>query len=100
MDNLETPFDTRVGKARGNTSGAIVERLIKLRASKTFGHSAYSLDEQRPPIVISGPHEHFSTVIGKKHFSDGCCIPIRLNKVWRDIVLRNHRVEQISILQQ
>ena len=32
MDNLETLLATIVDKARGNTSGAIVERLIKPRA--------------------------------------------------------------------
>ena len=34
MDNLETLLATIVDKSHGNTSGAIVNRLIKPRASK------------------------------------------------------------------
>ena len=48
MDNLETSLDTTVDKARGNTSGAIVDRLIKNRASKMFVHPPYSLDDPGP----------------------------------------------------
>ena len=33
MDNLETYLATTVDKARGNASGAIVERFIKFRSS-------------------------------------------------------------------
>ena len=41
MDNLETLLTTTVDKARGNTSGAIMERLIKPRASTLSGHPEY-----------------------------------------------------------
>ena len=57
MDNLETSLATTVDKYRGNTSGAIVERLIKPRASTIFGHPVYSLDGTGPSMAVSGPHE-------------------------------------------
>ena len=41
MDNLEKLLATTVDKDRGNTSGTIVERFIKPRAPKSFGHPVY-----------------------------------------------------------
>ena len=60
-------------KACENTSGSIVDRFVKPRASKVFGHPEYSLDGTGPSIAVSGPHEEFfrSTLgiwIGKKLF--------------------------------
>ena len=52
MDNLETSLATTVDKARGNTSGAIVERFIKPRASKMFGHPVYSMDDPGPSMEV------------------------------------------------
>ena len=65
MDNLEKSLATTVDKDRGNTSGAIVERLITPRASKMFGHSVYSLYGPGPSISLSGPHE--------ESFNSACC---------------------------
>ena len=48
MDNLETSLATTVDKDSGNTSGAIVERFIKPRASTMFGHLVYLLDGPGP----------------------------------------------------
>ena len=59
MDNLETSLASTVYKDIGNTSGAIVERFIKPRASTMFGNPVYSLDGPGPPIAVSGPHEEF-----------------------------------------
>ena len=105
MDNLETSLDTTVDKARGNTSGAIVERFIKTRVSTIFGHPVYSLDGPGPSMVVSGPHEEFFNSafgiwIGVKHFSDGCCGPISMHKVWRALGLKQLIVEQLSSLRQ
>ena len=63
MGNLETSLATAVDKARGNVSGAIVERSIKRRASKIFGHPVYSLGGPGTSLAVSGPYEDFSTVI-------------------------------------
>ena len=63
MDNLETYLAITVYKARGNTSGAILERLIKPRESEMFVHPVYSLDGPVTLILVSGPHEEFSIVI-------------------------------------
>ena len=41
MDNLEASLATTVNKSRGNTSGNILERFIKPRASTEFGHPVY-----------------------------------------------------------
>ena len=59
MVNLETSLVTTVDKSCGNTSGAIVERFIKLRASTMFGNPVYFLDWPGPSILVSGPHEGF-----------------------------------------
>ena len=59
MNNLGTLLVTTVDKARGNESGAIVERLIKPRASKMFGHPEHYLDVPGPSISVSVPHEEF-----------------------------------------
>ena len=88
MDNLETSLATTVNKARGNTSGTIVERFIKSIASTMFGHTVYSLDGPGTSISVSGPHgeffnSDFALYIGGKHFPDGCCRPIRIHEVWR-----------------
>ena len=63
MDNLETLLATIVDKSHGNTSGAIVNRLIKPRASKMFGNPVYFLDGTGLSIAVSGPHEEFSILI-------------------------------------
>ena len=63
MDNLETLLATTVEKARGNSSGDIVERFNKPRVLTLFGHPEYSLDGSGTLIAVSGPHEEFSTVI-------------------------------------
>ena len=63
MDNLETSLATIADKARGNTSGAIVERFIKTIASKQIGNPVYSLDGSGTSISVSGPHEGFLTVL-------------------------------------
>ena len=72
MDNLEKSLATTVDKARGNTSGAIVEIFVKPRASTMFGHTVYSLDGPGPSMAVSGPHEEFFNssfviCIGGKH---------------------------------
>ena len=63
MDNMETSLATTVYKARGNTSGDIVERFIKPRASTMFGNPVYLLYGPGPPIAVSDPYEYFSTVV-------------------------------------
>ena len=40
-----------------------MERFIIPRASTIFGHLVYSLDEPGTPMVVSEPHEEFSTVL-------------------------------------
>ena len=103
MDSLKTSLTTTVYKAHGNLSGAIVERLIKTRASKTFGYLSYSLDGPGPSIAILEPHgeffnSDFGIWMGGKYFSDGCCRPIRIYKVWRYLGKRQHRAEQLPIM--
>ena len=103
MDNFETSLATTVDKARGNSSGAIVDRFIKHRTSTIFGHPLYSMDGSGPSMAVSGQHEEFFNSsfgiwIGGKYFSDGCCRPIRMQKLWRALVLRQHRVKQLSIM--
>ena len=56
MDNFETPLATTVDKARGNTSGDIVERFIKPRASSIFEHQLYLMDGPGPSIAVSVPY--------------------------------------------
>ena len=97
MDNLETSLAATVDKARGNSSRAIVNRFIKPRASTIFGSLEYSMYEPGSSIAVSGPHEEFFNSaygiwIGGKHFSDDCCVPIRMHEVCRYLGLRNHRV--------
>ena len=60
IDNLETSLETKVDKACGNTSGSVVERFIKSRASEMFGHPVHLLEGPGPSIPVSGPHEEFS----------------------------------------
>ena len=105
MDNLETSLATAVSNANGNTSGAIVERLIKPIASKMCGYPVYLLDGTGPSIAVSGPHKEFfnsafAIWIGGKNFSDGCCRPIRMHELWRDLGLIHIRVEHIYNLRQ
>ena len=59
MDNLETSLATTVDNVGGNTSGAMVERFIKTRASTIFFHPVYSLDGTGPSMAVSRPHEDF-----------------------------------------
>ena len=40
----------------------------------------------------------FGIWIGGKNFSDGCCRPIRMHKVWRALGIRQYIVEQLSIM--
>ena len=63
MDNLVTSLGTTMDKAPSNTSGDILERLIKPRASTIFVNLVYSIDGTEPPIAVSLPYEEFSTVI-------------------------------------
>ena len=76
MDNLEKSLATTVDKALGNTSGAIVERFIKPRASTMFGHPVYFLDGPGPSTSVPGPHEEyfnsdFALWISGKYFHMG-----------------------------
>ena len=76
MDNLETLLAITVDNACGNTSGSIVERFIKPRASTIFERPVYSMDGPETSIAVSGPHEAFfnsalALWIGGKHFSVG-----------------------------
>ena len=105
MDNLETFLSTTVNKDRRKTSGAIVERFIKNRASTIFGNPVYFLYGTGMSIAVSVPHEeffnsNFAIWIGGNTFSDGFFRPIRMHEVWRDLGLRKLRVEQISRLQK
>ena len=88
MDNLETSLAITVYNAPGNTSEAIVEISIKLRASTTFGNLVYSLDRPEPSMAVIIPHEEFfnsefGVWIDGKHVSDRFCKPSRMHKVWR-----------------
>ena len=61
------------------------------------------MDGPGPLMAVSGPHEEFFNSdfgiwIGGKHFSDSCCRTIRIHKVWSALVLRQHRVEYLSIM--
>ena len=70
--SLEKLLSTALDKDRGNTSGAIVERFIKLRASTILGHPAYSLDGPGLSISVSVPHEEFSTVLLGYEWAEKC----------------------------
>ena len=75
MDNLETLLTTTVDKDFDNTSGAIVDRFIKPRASTIFGHPVYLLYGPGPSTAVSGPHEEFFNSaldlwMGVNNFSD------------------------------
>ena len=59
MDNLEISLSPTLYKAHGNASEAILDRFVKPRTLKMFGHPVYSLDGSGPSIAISGPHEDF-----------------------------------------
>ena len=63
MDNLETLLATTVDKDHINTSGAVVKRFIKSRASTMFGNPSYFLDVPGSYITVQVPHEDFSTVL-------------------------------------
>ena len=70
-----------------------------------FGNPVYSLDGPGPSIAVSGLHEEFfngdlGIWIGGKHSSEGFCIPIMMQEVGRALVLRQIRLEQLSILHQ
>ena len=56
IDQLERLLATTVDKARGNTSGFIVDSFIKPRAYTMFGHPVYSLNGTGPSFAVSGPH--------------------------------------------
>ena len=86
-------------------SGAILERFTKPRESTMFGNPVYLLDGPGPSISVSDPHEEFfnrdfALCIGWKHFSYGWCIPMRMHEVWKALLLRHIRVEQLSSLRQ
>ena len=60
------------------------------------------MDVTGPYIEIVGPHEEFFSSIfliwiGGKN-SDGCCIPIRMHKVWTALGLRHNIVGPLSSL--
>ena len=68
-----------------------------------FRHPAYFLEVTGSSIVLSGPNEEFFNSdfdlwVGVNHFSDGCCRPIRMHKLWRALGLSQLRVEQLSSL--
>ena len=101
MDNSETSLSTTVYKASGNTVREIVERFIKTRASTMFGKSVYLMYWPGTLNEISGLHDEFFNSalgiwIGGRHFSNGCCGPIRMHEVWRDLGISQHIVEQLS----
>ena len=78
-----------------------MERFIKPRASKMFGHPVYLLYGPGPSIIFSGPYKEFFNSdfgiwIGRNHFSDECCRPIIMHKVLRALELRHHIVENLS----
>ena len=105
MDSFKISLNTTVNKARGNTSGSIMDRFFKPRSSAMLGHLVYSLDGPGAPMTVSGTHEGFFNSafgiwIGGKHVSDGFCRPIRMHEVSRVSVIRHQRVEQLSILRQ
>ena len=80
-------------KNHGNTSGEIVDRFIKPRASTIFVHPLYSLDGTGTSMAVSVPHEKFFNSdiciwIGGDNFSDGCFRPISIHEVWRALGLR------------
>ena len=100
MDNLETYLAATVYKARGNESGDIVERFFKTIASTIFVHPEYLMDGPGPLIAVSVPHyefynSSFGIWIGQNNFSDGLCRPIRMHEVWRSLVLRKNKMEQL-----
>ena len=103
MDNFQTSLATTLDKSCWNSSGAIVKRLIKSRASIICVYMSYSMDGPGPSIGVSGTHEEFflsdfGIWMGRKHYSYGCCRPIRMHKVWKTLVLRKNIVEHMSIL--
>ena len=60
-------------KARGNTSGAILERFLKPTTSTMFGHPVYFLDGPGPSIGVSVLYEDllnsdFDLWIGGKQY--------------------------------
>ena len=57
MDNLEKSLATAVYKVCGNSSWAIVEKFIKPRTSKIFGHPEYFMYGSGPSNSESGPYE-------------------------------------------
>ena len=57
MDNLETSLDIKVDS--WEYVRVIVERFIKSRSSKMFGHPVYFIDGPGPWILILGTHEQF-----------------------------------------
>ena len=97
MDKLETSLATTDDKSCGNIGGAIVERFIKTRASKSFGHPVYYLYGPGPSISIPSPHGEifnsgFGIWMGGKKFKDGFCRPTRIHKVWMALGIRQHTV--------
>ena len=103
VDNLEKSLATTVDKYLGNSSGSIVVSLIKIIPSKMFRDLAYYIYVTGPLIRVYGTHAEFFNSdfeiwMGKKHFSHGCCRPIRIHKVWRALGKSPHGVEQLSIL--
>ena len=102
MINLEASLRITVDKDCGNSSGAIIEKFIKPRASKMFVHPEYCLDGTWPLISVSVSHKKsfrcaFGIWMGEKK-TYGCCIQISVHKVCRELELREHRVEQMSSL--
>ena len=65
MDNLETSLITTVDKARGNTGRAILERLIKSRASKIFFTWYMFWMGQSNQLKFQGHMRSFSMVLSE-----------------------------------
>ena len=70
MGNWETSLSNQLDRARDSSSGAIVDRFIKLRFSEMFGHPKYYLEGKGLSISVPVPHEEFLTyfldMVGQK----------------------------------
>ena len=96
VDNLETSLATTVDTSNGNIGRAIGDRYVKPEALAIFVHPGYLIGGPGMSIAIPGPHEEFfnstfGICIGEKCL-DGCCRPIRMQKVWRFLYLRKNIV--------
>ena len=79
----------------GNTIGAILKRFIKPISSEMLGHLEKSIYGPGPSTAVPGLHyDFFNNDFGiwTGNISDGCYIPISMNKVYRVLVLSQHIV--------